>query len=567
MGIHKFFPWFKRNFSNSIAEVRYKQKIDVRIDNLMIDCNGLFHNSTQKVYKYGRHKPRKQLLNTNRPKRRVSPLTQRIAVFKDVCQQIENITRTVNPRKRIILAVDGVAPAGKMLQQRKRRFKSAHERTDDDSFDSCNLTPGTEFMDHLTKYMDWFIRRQITLDEKWKDLEIIFSNEKVPGEGEHECMWWVREYGDSKESFCLHGLDADLIMLGLACHMPDFYILRDDMYQRHNEYFFIDVGGETRDALVDRMRWGSDGKPFNHKSAINDFVFLCFTVGNDFLPHIPSLEIIEGGLDVLLDIYRTVGRLHGHLTKHQKGPVIFRRLPLKTFLTIVGDREQKLMEDKLKRKDQYFPDELVLDHATQDKGKWRLEMDTYKKDYYDIKFDNSDIKTICDDYIEGMQWVLSYYTSGVPNWDWFYPYHYAPFASDLSKRVTEWKRVIHPWTKPTAPFIQLLTVLPRKSSKLLPTVLGNLMLSTDSPMNSFFPDEFKTDLSGKKNEWEGVVLLPIVDRSIVEAEYYKASSEVDPRELRRNKIGKKFSYKWDSVCKPMKSFYGDFTQNVSTTCI
>lgn len=39
------------------------------------------------------------------------------------------------------------------------------------------------------------------------------------------------------------------------------------------------------------------------------------------------------------------------------------------------------------------------------------------------------------------------------------------------------------------------------------------MLQPDSPISDFFPENFSTDLNGKKNDWEAVVLIPFIDES------------------------------------------------------
>ena len=38
---------------------------------------------------------------------------------------------------------------------------------------------------HLMKYIDWYIRMMVTQSPEWENLCVIFSSDKVPGEGEH----------------------------------------------------------------------------------------------------------------------------------------------------------------------------------------------------------------------------------------------------------------------------------------------------------------------------------------------------------------------------------------------
>ena len=59
----------------------------------------------------------------------------------------------------------------------------------------------------------------------------------------------------------------------------------------------------------------------------------------------------------------------------------------------------------------------------------------WKKKYYDILLDAPDIGEICKNYFDGLVFVVRYYFDGEVCWNWYNPYHYCPFASDLNSHL------------------------------------------------------------------------------------------------------------------------------------
>lgn len=551
MGVFHFYSWFRKQYSKDIYRVNKSIcENNHSIDNLLIDMNGLFHTSTQKIYKYGLYKQPQNIII------RETKRTQ-LNVFSDICDTIENILITVNPNKRLILCVDGQAPLSKMYQQRKRRYKNAKDRTEDDkSFDNNNLTPGTQFMDYLSKYLDWFIKSRISTNPLWQNLEIIYSPSSVPGEGEYKLLSYIRKYGKNNESYIIHGLDADLIMLSLLTHFPKFYILRDDTYDRNNNFLLIDIGS-VRTKLIDDMKWdNTEEHKFIPEWVINDFVFLCFMVGNDFLPNIPSLEIIEGGIEVILQVYNSVAKVHGHITRNTKGNIVICKTSLLKFFEIIAESEKELLQQKIKHKHSYFPDDL-LDSCSKYNGE--IDIDKYRDMYNSKHFeDEENLEKICHNYLVGMQWIITYYTKQVPSWRWFYPYHYAPFASTMIKYINTYQNPRYHRGIPLTPFQQLLTVLPTKSSSLLPKPLDDIL---EKKLIKFCPEDVVIDLSGKRQEYMGIILLPNIDVNTVIKLYNENIDKVDKKDIRRDSFGKSMIYIYDSSgSKTFFSYYGNIPE-------
>lgn len=101
---------------------------------------------------------------------------------------------------------------------------------------------------------------------------------------------------------------------------------------------------------------------------------------------------------------------------------------LETMMRPVGSTEQQKGQ-KRKAEDEESEDEQAHDEV-------RLWEEGFKDRYYESKFDvtadNIQFRySVALQYVRGLCWVLKYYYQGCASWEWYFPYHYAPFASDF----------------------------------------------------------------------------------------------------------------------------------------
>lgn len=155
---------------------------------------------------------------------------------------------------------------------------------------------------------------------------------------------------------------------------------------------------------------------------------------------------------------------------------------------------------------------------------------------------------MCQSYLDGLCWVLNYYLQGPPSWEWFYPFHYAPCASDLYAAVvslstsTPYLTYQLDFSSPLKPVEQLLSVLPAESAHALPRACQGLMTSSSSPLADIFhPKDISIDRCNAMS-WLWILLLPFVDVNRITKASKECEPHFTPAETARNSSGTAFLY-------------------------
>ncbi|XP_050557278.1 5'-3' exoribonuclease 1 isoform X1 [Spodoptera frugiperda] len=368
----------------------------------------------------------------------------------------------------------------------------------------------------------------------------------------------------------------------------NFYLLHLSLLREYLEQEFISI---------------KDGLPFQYdlEKIVDDWVLMGFLVGNDFIPNLPNMHISNDALPVLYNTYmKVLPTLDGYI--NEAGDLNLRRFEVfmqelakidmekfqdtyadlkyfeaktgrrpnanerrdykpnndETFNVNVDDIKANKPDDELQAlinaTEDMFMDDMEIENdddeyeeTSDEEANMAMEFILHKKDYYMNKLDYSKVtdEVLADQaegYVRAIQWNLYYYYKGCPSWCWYYPHHYAPYISDI-KGFADLK-IEFELGEPFKPFEQLLAVLPAASKQLLPAPFHALMTDEDSPIVHYYPINFETDLNGKRNDWEAVVLIPFIDEvnllSAMEPCYQRLTEE----EKSRNTHGPMLVYNW-----------------------
>jgi len=455
-------------------------------------------------------------------------------MFSSILEKINECIKITNVKDTIYIAIDGPAPRTKMEQQRQRRLKSSQENK---IWDTNQITPGTLFMEKLNIFLEKEIK-------KFK-IKTILSNSNEPGEGEHKIMDFLDKNINTNDISVVYGLDADLIMLSML-RKHNIFLLRErteyniEGIKDNYVYLNVDLLKEYRIQFIKESSLGTHYK-INDESILNDYLFFCFLIGNDFIIPSPCINLRYGGMDFLELIYTKLQKNHFGLFYLIEDDYSINMENFSEFIQEISIQEKEIINKTLfirhKResrhrmrfkkyleKIQSFDDikkYTFLDFNNQDEDNFNdfvnfspsifrksediiFKNKNYQKLYYTHNIYNTynynpsmdyilekDISKICEEYLKSIQWTFKYYFKGCPEWRWYYKYNFAPLMKDLHNYLTKNKtNIIFKQDEPYSPQEQLKIVLPKQGK--------NYMYPEITPAYSFL----------KTYMWECHAILP-----------------------------------------------------------
>lgn len=473
MGIPAYFSHIIKNHSNIL-----KNSKNTNIDNLYIDSNSIIYDIIHSLEN-----------NANFEE-----------IYKLICDKILSYINEINPISTIYIAFDGVAPIAKLNQQRTRRYRSIilekiYNKINPDNkkkWDTTQITPGTKFMNELSKYINNYFTN-------FKQ-QIIISTSCERGEGEHKIFKYIRSNLDKhfSENTVIYGLDADLIMLSMihSKYCNNIYLYRETPHfikqlnsdLNPNELYMLNIQLLCNEISLDMNNF----KTINDEERnilIEDYVFITFILGNDFIPHSPSINIRTNGIDILLDIYRNNFSYNDPIIKNNK--IQWKQMK-KLFEILSNSEKDYLINEHIKREkleNRYYLNNTIeekefklnsLPVLHRDGEKYiNPDNDFWQKRYYSILFncnnDEKRIQKICLNYLEALEWTYKYYTNDCFDWRWKYNYEYAPLFQDLTKFTAfyDMSYINFSEEKEISPITQLCYVLPIESHYLIPEKIKN----------------------------------------------------------------------------------------------
>jgi len=542
MGIPAYFSHIIKNYPEIIKNFKSNE---FKVDNLFLDSNSIVYDSLREIEYKNDSDFEKKLITA-------------------VCKKLESYMQQINPNNLVYIAFDGVAPLAKLNQQKSRRYKSwfisnyenknSKNNNDNDNdndnynyndnknknfWDKTAITPGTDFMNKLNLQIKYHFKNAL----KFKVNKIIVSDSCIEGEGEHKIFEYIRKNTHVKDEInVIYGLDADLIMLTinhrfisekmyLFRETPEFIkSLNSDLDP--NKLYVMDIPFFT-EKLNFTLNNNKTAIEEYEKNKIYDYIFLCFLLGNDFLPHFPAINIRTKGIDLLLNIYQEIiGNKKQNIIKN--GKIIWKNF--RKIIQELSNVEEELIQKEHKNRDKQEKRPPYIDKNDKKLSLFDKEMlhvpiksrelekyiNPFEKGwqyrYYDMILDISNeeknfedkIKNLCLNYIEGLEWTFKYYMTDCADWRWFYKYDYPPLIRDLLKYLPyfETDLIQNKPKNPIKDVVQLSYVLPKNSLLFLPKKVKNIL---EKNYGYYYQENYDFKWAYCKYFWESHVEFPRVD--------------------------------------------------------